>query len=410
MSRDERASRAVWIACLIVVPLGFLGSAAARAEETLAERRARIERMSPAEKAELRRAQERFAALDGAEQQRLRELHEKIEADARSEALWDVVEQYCEWIKTLTPSERAELLELPPAERIDRMKALRKQQAERKAQFAEMRARWRGEQIRKLLPEQAKHEDVGRLIRWIDEYLARIGPGLVEALPEPRRQQVEEELAKAKDDSARRCEIFGWLWLLQQLREPEKPPQLEPGDLDQWRSQLSEAARKWFEEKPLDEQRQLVGNLIRLTILGQYVYRYSGPPPWAVSDAELREASKFLGNQIKPEAREWLLSRPREEQRRALWWQYLRSKWPEDMPEGPPGPPGWMGRPGGFRWPPGGPPQPGGSTQPGGPRHPGGPPQTGIIPQPDGTPQPGGAPTRFPRSRDRRGSPGRAES
>ncbi len=88
--------------------------------------RRRIEGMSPAEKERLRARREQFAALDAAEQTHLRRLHEDLAADPEAEALWAVAERYFEWLKPLPPFVRAELLALPPVERVERVERLRR--------------------------------------------------------------------------------------------------------------------------------------------------------------------------------------------------------------------------------------------------------------------------------------------
>ena len=79
MRRSERPPAAVWAVCLTAAIAVWLRAGPLRAEETRAERRARIESMDAAGKEKLRKAQERFEALDKAEQKRLRDLSKDIQ-------------------------------------------------------------------------------------------------------------------------------------------------------------------------------------------------------------------------------------------------------------------------------------------------------------------------------------------
>ena len=147
MSRSQRAPVGVWAVCLTVTVALRLGGGPLGAEETPAERRARIERMDPAAKAELLRARERFDALDPAEQKRLHALNEKIEAHPRSEELLEVMGQYCEWVNTLSVYDRDALREVPPDQRIEKIKQLREDQANRKRAWQGGRGRFGGERL-----------------------------------------------------------------------------------------------------------------------------------------------------------------------------------------------------------------------------------------------------------------------
>lgn len=369
MSRDGRSTLAVCIALLIAVVISLAGAGAVEAEETLAERRARIESMDAAEKAKLRRARERFAGLDPAEQNRLRDLHDKIENHPRSDELWNTIERYCEWVRTLSQNERADLRDLPPAERIKRMKEICEQREKGKVRRAEMRAML----IKKQFPAAASDREIEAFLHWIDGYVARKGARLVEGLPEPHRQRVEQALAKVKDAPTRRLEILGMVWLRQQRPQGGKLPRMDEADLSELRSQVPESARRWLSEMDADALSVLVARLIGGQILSRYAFGFSSGPPPVVGDQEL---AKYLEKEISPELRDRLLARPGEEQRRALWWHYMRSKWPGDIPGWPQGFPGPSGRmrgrgrphpaqggptpPGGFGPGKGGPPVPGG--------------------------------------------------
>ena len=77
--------------------------------------------------------------LDKAEKKRLRDLSEKIQAHPDRDELLAVMEQYCAWVvDTLSVYERDALRKLEPAERSQKIKELREEQASRR------RAWWGG--------------------------------------------------------------------------------------------------------------------------------------------------------------------------------------------------------------------------------------------------------------------------
>jgi len=332
MSRSERSPRPAWTLCLAMVLSGLSGMCPVRAAETRAARRERIESMDPAEKADLVRAQERFAALGPAEQRRLRELHETIEAHPHSEELWDVMQRYCEWVKTLTPYERAELRELPPAERIEKIKQLREEQARRrKAGWGGMRGPFWGDRLRKLTPQERE-----RLMGWIDQHVGGNVSQFVDDLPEPRREKLRQELAQAKDDPDRRRDLSALLWVRWQLGHLGQSPPLDDSALQQLRSQLPSTTGQWLQEMSPDRQRRVVGGII-----GAFLFIRTH-----------EKLSEYLQNELSPDERDRLTNLPREEMQQELWRRYLGSKG-LDMPprfHGRHWPPGRFGpRPGGRR-------------------------------------------------------------
>ncbi len=346
MSRSRSAPAAVWAVCLTVAVIVWLRGEPLRAEETLAERRARIERMDAAEKEKLRKAQARFEALDPAEQERLRELSEEIQAHARCDELLAVMEQYCEWVNTLSVYDRDALRELEPAERIEKIKQLREDQASRRRAWLGGRGRFGGEQLRK---RASQEEEV--LGRWMDEYVAGNLPKLLEALPEPRRKELLEELEQAKDDPDTRRKLFARLWMRWELASPGKPIPVDEAAWDQLRSQLSPDTRAWLDEFPPNARRWLVRRLIEA-----FVFLNSQ-----------EELSEYLQNELTPQERDRLTNLPPELMQQELWWYYVRSKWPEALPRFPEHRRGGR-RPGGlFGRPPGGSPRPPGDFQPGPP-------------------------------------------
>ncbi len=109
---------------LVLLPLGR-GAGPARADdETLAQRRERLEQMSDVEKTRLLQKKRRFDELSEQDQDRLRMLQQELSADPQCSHLRGVLERYSDWLKTLTPVEQAELAKLPPEQRLAHIKQL----------------------------------------------------------------------------------------------------------------------------------------------------------------------------------------------------------------------------------------------------------------------------------------------
>ena len=126
-------------------PASLVATNVFRAEDWAAARQ-RIENMKPAEKKQLLRQQERFAALGETKQDPLWDLHKALD-DAPK--LRPVMHAYCEWLKSLPAYLRAELLDLKPDERVARIRELRAEEATR-----------------------PKLKDMDGLFHWIKQYVA----------------------------------------------------------------------------------------------------------------------------------------------------------------------------------------------------------------------------------------------
>jgi hypothetical protein len=99
----------------------------------LAENRATIEKMSPAEKADLDDKYQRFLLLPPATQDKLRLLQQQLNSDPNGERLRHVMQRYYDWLqKSLNPAQRAELAELAAkpsdTERLTMIERLRQDQ------------------------------------------------------------------------------------------------------------------------------------------------------------------------------------------------------------------------------------------------------------------------------------------
>ncbi len=293
----------------------------ARADDTEAARRRRIENMSNAEKEQLRQRRERFKKLDPAEQERLRQLHRRLQADPKAEQLRRVMNGYCTWLKELPLDRQAELRALEPAQRIERIKQLREEEAGR-----------------------PKREDIEGLFRWLEQYVSKNEARILESMPEPFREKMAEL------DSGRRRRWLTWMtWGRWQMGRSVKPRSATDDDLAELRSNLSDDARKRLESEPAEKQWQTVADWLRTALRHRMASRRFEAPMRPELQKELDD---FFEHELSPEEQERLLNLPGEEMQRALRWAYLsrfrssespvgRSPFPpgRGRRSGPPGPP-----------------------------------------------------------------------
>jgi hypothetical protein len=353
MSRSRSAPLAIWAVCLAVAVAVCLRGQPVEAGETPAERQARLERMDAADKQKLRQAQELFNELDKAEQKRLRDLSEKIEAHPDRDKLLAVMEQYCAWVvDKLSVYERDALRKLEPAERIQRIKELREEQASREKEWSRGRSRSGGERLWKL----ASKEEAA-LGQWIDEYVAANASELLEALPEPLQKELLAELEQAQDDPESRRKLFARLWMRWKLASRGRPMPVDEAAWERLHRQLSPDTRAWLDKFPPNPRRWFARGLIEA-----FVFLHTQ-----------EELSEYLENKLKPADRDWLTNLPPEEMREELWRRYVRSKWPDALPpfpehRRPPWRGGFPGRSPGAPGPRG--PEPGGPPRHMGPRGP----------------------------------------
>ena len=273
----ERFRVGVALAMLICVGICH---GVALADETLVERRQAVEKMSPEEKARLARKQEQFAHLDPAEQQRLRTFHEELQNDPRREQLSIVIKRYHDWVKTLDPADRAELLRLPPEERLERVKQLRKQQERRK--------------IHQLGPQ-----DLATMGAWMERLVVAQAPpparAEMEALPaDERRTRALQEFGGQLLGGRGRALLFAAM-----------------GDLASLRESLSPEARAWLENAPRgpDKFRLIAGWSLQAARAGLGEERL-----FELAAKDLPPADRQHYERLSPEQRlQWLQRRVREE-------------------------------------------------------------------------------------------------
>lgn len=312
---------------LIALLAAFALVGTTRADDAAEARRGWIEKMSPEEKEQLRRRQQRFAELDPAEQERLRRLHQQLQRDPNATQLRRVMQGYCRWFSALPPYRQAELLELEPAERVKRIKQLRAEEAQREG-------------------SRLPRKDMEGLFRWMEQYVAKHEDDILKSLPEPVRKGMAN-----LDSGRRRRWLGGIMWQRGQSGPPGKPPLMGDDDLKDLKSNLSDDARKRLDAESPEKQWQIIAGWVRSAFrhpTGARRFR-GGPPPKDLQE----KLDHFFEHELGDEERDRLLSLPGDEMQRELWRMYLGRFKPPDSPihrprgpmpprgkpSGPPGPP-----------------------------------------------------------------------
>ena len=304
--RGNDVLRLAGVLCVLVVLAVFaLQARVAGAEETDVARRERIGAMTPAEKDRLRRRQERFATLPDDEKQRLRQFHKQLENDPQAEQMRAVMRRYHQWLETLSPFERAELLELPPPQRLDRVKKLVERQA-------------------KIAARQPNPRDIMGLMRWTVWYAAEHKMELMRDLPESARAP----LAKAPP-LARGRVVFWAVWQPWIGKGPPKRPMPTEAELAALRAELTDQTRKLLESKPVDQQWDWIVGYVRHAMH----HRAKGlGGDEAFPEAMEEELDRFFAEELTPEQQDRLLQLPGNEMQRELRKLYITR---QNLPDPP---------------------------------------------------------------------------
>ncbi len=254
--------------------------------------RNRIEAMPAAEKEQLGRRQEQFAKLDSAEQQRLRRLHRELD---ETPELREVLDRYYGWLMTLSPYEREGLLELEPAERVEKIRRVRREEARAKT-------------------------DIEGIFRWLEQYAADHEAQILENAPQWAAR------LKEADPATRRRSV---MWIMMQRWQARKPgqssrllaPRLPDEELASLRGQLSSETRAKMEQKSPKEQWRMVGGKIHRAFRHQMAARRfrSG---FVTPDLQ-QKLDDFFELKLSEKEQGYLLGLPADAMRRELQRRYL---------------------------------------------------------------------------------------
>ena len=277
-----------------------------------------IQGMSLAEKESLRKKWEQFKGLDENAKTRKRQLHSQIVTDPQSDRLHQVMVRYHEWLSGLRSSQRADLLSLPPDERIKRIQQIIREQEERK--FTE------------LLEKELPANDLTSITKWLDESVNNFAKKIEDKEAEIMASLSPEHrtrLQQIADPQQRRRFIAMGILYMGRLDTTDAPlSKLLPAaeDFQQLRGQLSSRGQELFDQaEGTTEQMTLVRQWGRAALMSRRkaLPKVSDETLEAFRRGELATDSnpEF---KLKPEDQEKLEHLSGERLKQQLKWYYYR--------------------------------------------------------------------------------------
>ncbi len=286
-------SRAALLGCLAVTGLLALG---AEHRSDLRSRAEYVASLSLEQKRRLLDQRRRFEALPESERQRLRKLYAEISRQENRDALLAVLRNYHRWLSQLPAGERAELLSLPPKERLQQIEQrLRKEEQQR---FFE------------LVNQQLTPKDHEIIHSWLKKVIASREARLLEKYPQLKRIE-----------PSRRYRIFVIGMMRSHAAQSELAEIYHPTE-QEWEElsrQLCPKAQEFLQSESSSETRkEILWKWVRTAV----TTRMHRPVP-------TRELLEFL-KRLPPQERDRLESLPTRNQmmdelrRRYMWDRYRR--------------------------------------------------------------------------------------
>ncbi len=182
------------------------------AEDSLAQRRARLEQMSDAQKTRLLQKKRRFDELAPDEQERYRKLHQELVHDQQYDHLRGTLQRYVDWLGTLAPVEKAKLSKLPSDQRLARIKELVDAQATQRFRLM----------VSKVLKSQEllSPHDLDVICAWTDKFLMSHVAEIIATIPD-NRHTVE---MKANFNAKKHIHLLRFCYFRADSRPFRKPP------------------------------------------------------------------------------------------------------------------------------------------------------------------------------------------
>jgi len=255
--------------------------------------------MSAANKKELQSKQERFYRLDPAAQDRLRQLHDDLTQAPDAARLQSVLTRYAGWLQTLPSGQRADLLSLPPAERIAEIRRVLQEQT--------------ASRMRSYVPRKLSDDDLRTIAGWVEQMVHRREPELLERLP-----ALKEHLDNIPD-AKRRIQALAFMVHRSGFRRDWLHPSAE--EIEQLKTQLSGEAQQDLDKAKAE------GRLPDLTdawTRAAMFSRLTGPP------ADKEQLRKFFNEELEPQQREFLESLPPERMQAELVRMYYAHRFRRD--------------------------------------------------------------------------------
>ena len=281
------------------------------------ERARFVQEMSLVEKEKLRKKWDHFKGLDQVAKEKHRLLYQQVVAHPQGERLHQVMVRYHEWLSGLRSSQRADLLSLPPDERITRIQQIVREQEHRK--FAE------------LLEKELPANDLTSISKWLEELWDKVSRK-IEANEKEIMASLGSEhkafLEQISDEQQRR-RIMTMGMLLGRFDSTESPLKgllFMQEELPRLREQLSARGQGLFDQAAgTTEQMALVRQWIRAASMSRRkaLPRVSDETLEAFRRGELATETnpEF---KLKPEDQERLEHLSGERLKQQLKWYYYR--------------------------------------------------------------------------------------
>jgi hypothetical protein len=255
--------------------------------------------MSPAEKKELQGKQERFYRLDPQTQDQLRQLHDELMRDPDSARLQAVLTRYASWLQTLSSGQRAELLTLPPPERVAEIKRLLQQQT--------------ASRMRSYVPRKLSDEDLQSIAHWVEQMVQRREPEILKKWP------MFKDRLDGISDAKRRSQTLVFMVHRSGLHRDWLKP--TPEDIESLKTALSAEAQQELEKAKAEGR---LPELADVWLRAAMFSLLAGPP---VDKEQLR---RFFKEDLEPQDREFLESLPPERMQAELVRMYYSHRFRRD--------------------------------------------------------------------------------
>ncbi len=138
----------------------------------------KVKNISAEKKDELNRKRKRFENQSPNQKALLREFNREIENHEDSEHLTTVMNNYTEWLRTLPGADRAELLDLPANERIERIK--------------ELKALPREDYVREAFGGNVQFESIVSIFRWVQKFVDHREAELIGHLSDRQKDLIKQ--------------------------------------------------------------------------------------------------------------------------------------------------------------------------------------------------------------------------
>jgi hypothetical protein len=215
----------------------LLATARLPADESADQARQKLEQMSEVEKTALLQKKRRFDDLPAAKQAQLRQLHDELTADPQQQELQRVLERYHNWLRTLTPRERAEVTDSPADKRIEKISELmRAQDAKR---FRMMASGF-----------MLDAHDLTVVHDWFDKFIDDHAREILNALPNDMFGKLKQDYNPERDR--------GFLRRLYLGPGPPNLPRPTQEDEAELRTKVSKEARDMLAKVSAEERSQVI--------------------------------------------------------------------------------------------------------------------------------------------------------